>query len=244
MTAVMFDSIDANALPASGFDAMAGYVNGKWQSAVPLLQRFPQKPLLTITVFASGNARCADVESGDLTVAEAPGWLDRQYQLGQKLPVLYTSASQMQALIDACGNRPFLRWSAHYSATLGAHICGTGGCTYPLADATQWTDHGPNGENVDQTLMSDHFFQAIGGTVARTLTDDDVKAVVDALFARRFNKVTNPTDTISLADLVVWSEPVAIRETGRVLDALKALPAPPAVADILAGIKGLVFKGA
>ena len=233
---VLFDSVNADTFPTSGFDATAGYVNGKYQSSAPLRAKFPYLPHITITVFASGDARCLDVEPGDATVDQAAAWLDRQYGLGQRLPIIYTGASNLAALKAAIGNRPCLIWSAHW--TKQSHVCGPNTCGYPQADATQWTD----GTVVDQTLMTDHFFQAIGGDMAEAvdLTPAAVKAVVDALYAKRFPKAGS-TDTTSLGDYLTWNNNVA--------DLVRAIPKPPtpaSVADIASavvdGIKALVFK--
>lgn len=68
------------------------------------------------------------------------------------LPWGYTSASNMQALINAAGGRQFIKESAHYG--FGMHICGPNTCGYPQATWTQWADKGPNGENLDQVVGS------------------------------------------------------------------------------------------
>ena len=66
-------------------------------------------------------------------------------------PWVYTNAANMQAVIDAMGNRPFVRFSAHFGQ--GPHVCGPKTCGFPQADVTQWDDRGPHGQNVDQWIM-------------------------------------------------------------------------------------------
>ena len=163
MTRTMYDSVTVGAIPQDGA-ATAGYVNGRYTNSAAMRSRFPHLPHVSIAVFASADAMCLDVEPGDATVAQAPGWCDRQHARGVDLPIIYTSASQVASVRAAMGARRYLLWSAHYTGR--AHICGAG-CGYPAADATQWIDRGPHGENVDITLMSDRFYAAIsGGTVA------------------------------------------------------------------------------
>jgi hypothetical protein len=67
-------------------------------------------------------------------------------------------AAQVKAMM---GDRNYLLWSAHYNGR--PHVCSPSECGYPAADATQWADKGPNGENVDQSLLSDKFYTTITG---------------------------------------------------------------------------------
>jgi hypothetical protein len=166
MTAIMFDSTEPKAFPTSGFDATAGYVVGSnWPSTAGIMARFPHLPHVTITTKATLDARCLDIEPRNAQNADAAAWLDRQYSIGQKLPILYTSISNVTALKAAVGNRRFLLWTAHWAP--GKHLCSPTTCAYPgvtvTADATQFADKGPNGEVIDQSLLTDRFFQAIGG---------------------------------------------------------------------------------
>ena len=162
----MFDSVSAEAFPDSGFDATAGYVAGRYPSSGPIKKRFPNLPHLTIAVTSKQDAQCLDVEPGDAIPEEAPGWFDR----AGTGDIIYSMAGWSSLVIAAMGERKFLLWSAHYTGR--PHICGPDSCGYPQADATQWTDKGPNGENVDQSLISDRFYSAIGGKVAPPSHDD------------------------------------------------------------------------
>lgn len=162
MTRILYDSINAADFPASGFDATAGYTSGNWPSSAAILRRFPHLPHLTIAISARRDAQCLDVEPGDATPEEAPAWFDRQKTLGVATPVIYCQASTTATIRAVMGRRDYLMWSAHYTGK--AHICGPGSCSYPQADGTQWSDKGPRGENVDQSLISDRFYAAIGGS--------------------------------------------------------------------------------
>jgi hypothetical protein len=81
-------------------------------------------------------------------------------------PVLYTSASQGQKLVNACTKaglkygRDYLWWSAHYDPGRGKHLCGPK-CGFGLkvmAHATQFTDRA-NGVSLDESFCSPGFFR-------------------------------------------------------------------------------------
>ena len=68
------------------------------------------------------------------------------------------------------------------------------------------------------------------------------KAAADAVYARRFKKVTNPTDTTSLGDMLVWWEPVLLGEVDQIQAALAANPEPTAE-DIAEAVVALLPEG-
>jgi peptidoglycan hydrolase-like protein with peptidoglycan-binding domain len=163
MTLTMYDSTTVADIPATGMAAVAGYVGGHWPTFAALVARFPNIPALSIAVNSSQDAQCLDIENGDASPADVPAWLDRQAQAHPgRTPILYTSASQIPAVRAAAGSRNYLLWSAHYGK--GPHICGS--CGFQSADATQWADTGPNGEHVDQTLMTPSFLAAFAPQAA------------------------------------------------------------------------------
>lgn len=161
MTIVMYDSVEVSQIPSDA-TAAAGYVNGNWATFPALRERFPHARVLTITVTASADADALDVENGDATVAQAPGWVKRQIARGLHRPVVYAQASTMGALLMALESqgiaRPSVRlWSAHYSE---AHICSQTSCRFPAVpacDGTQWTPHAL-GKDLDESLLLDDFF--------------------------------------------------------------------------------------
>ncbi|MGZ4556085.1 MAG: hypothetical protein ACXVXZ_10145 [Mycobacteriaceae bacterium] len=170
MTLTMFDSIYVAQIPATGMDAVAGYVGGRWPTFPDLVKRFPNLPALSIAVTSQQDAQCLDVETGDATPALVPGWLDRQAQLHpDRTPIIYCSASWIPAVRTNAGGRKYLLWSAHYGK--GPHICSPTVCGYQQADATQWTDKGPNGETVDQTVMTPAFLAAFAPKPASPASD-------------------------------------------------------------------------
>lgn len=155
----MQDNITPGALQP-GMAAYAGYVGGHWPTYAGLLKQFPGKPILSIAVTAAQNAEVLDDEPGDATNAQAPGWWRAQRARGLDIPVIYTSASNAQALVNtmaAAGipRNAYWLWTAHYN--FRSHICGPG-CGFGLkttADGTQWTDRAPGGN--DESTVSTAF---------------------------------------------------------------------------------------
>jgi hypothetical protein len=163
VTLTMYDSTNVATLP-HGADAYAGYVQGAFQTFPALRRLFGASGahLLSIAVFASGDADCLDVEPRDATIAQAPGWVKRQLARGAHRPCLYTSVSNMDALVTALGGAGIPRagirlWSAHYQQ--GKHICGPGTCrlTSHACDGTQWTDTAL-GRSLDESILLNDFF--------------------------------------------------------------------------------------
>jgi len=151
----MFDSIELDEFPNDP-EAVAGYVNGYWPTFNALLKEFPKAKHLSIAVTSSANAECLDVEPGDATPADAPGWLKRQKDRGVDKPVIYVMLSQAQALVDLLDRAGYDRseyrlWIAHYAYE--PHLCDSR-CGFGLktkADATQFTDKS-GGRNLDESL--------------------------------------------------------------------------------------------
>lgn len=159
----MFDSVAVGEIPADA-PAVAGYVHGRFPTWPLLVVEFPHAHQLSIAVQADENdAECLDVEAGDATMVEAIPWVQRALARGVKRPVLYSSLSISQELIDACEHAGIARsqiriWTAHYTGR--AHLCTTAcgfGFREPAADATQWTDRAL-GRNLDESLCNDAFF--------------------------------------------------------------------------------------
>lgn len=144
----MADDINVASLP-QGWDAYAGYVGGKWPTYASLAKAFPGKRYLSIAVFPNEKADCLDVEQGDASPSDVPGWLKGWQPGNTPLPWIYCDADNMANVIAAAsaGGYPrtsFYLWSAHYGK--GEHVCGPRTCdimgnhTTPKADGTQWND--------------------------------------------------------------------------------------------------------
>ena len=161
----MYDSVTTDAIPTDA-KAAAGYLNGSYANYSAVKARTPNAKHVAITVagMATIPADCVDVEPGDATNSTATTWVKRRLAGSVKgvngyKPIVYTSASNVGALISALSSAGVSRskyhvWSAHYSTQ---HICGPGHCSYPQADATQWTSKAL-GRNLDESLVSPGFW--------------------------------------------------------------------------------------
>lgn len=160
-TTRMFDSVNISMIPKDA-PAVAGYVNGRFRTWQALGQHFPNAHRLSIAVSSDADAECLDVEPGDATNGVAAGWLERQLRRGVKRPVVYTSLSNAQALVDvlaAAGHKrsSYRLWTAHYTHLphICSRACGLG--FEGRADATQWTDKAL-GRNLDESRCGSSFF--------------------------------------------------------------------------------------
>ena len=168
----MYDDINVHLIPKDA-KAVAGYIGGHWPTYPTVVKMWPNAKHLSIAVSTVYDADCLDVEPGDAPVYLAPAWVKRQLKLRAKntktyntpLPVLYTSASWGQKLVDACTKaglrygKDYLWWSAHYNNALGKHFCGPS-CGFGLkvtAHATQFTDMA-EGRHLDESVCSPGFF--------------------------------------------------------------------------------------
>ena len=169
---VMYDSVTTGQIPQSA-PAVAGYVGGNWPTYSGLEQRWPHAKHLSIAVNAGEDAECLDVENGDATPADCPGWYHRQIARGVVKPVFYCSAGVAASVIDTLivagiPRDRYRLWTAHY--TFVAHLCGPK-CGVPTdADATQWTDRAA-GRNLDESLCTDGFFSPAAPAAGKPTID-------------------------------------------------------------------------
>jgi hypothetical protein len=168
---LMFDDVTVSLIPKDA-QAVAGYVDGHWATWQQIAKDFPKAKKLKIAVFGQDNGDCLDVEPGDASILQAPGWVKRQiarwarYPHDVPRPVVYTNASNGQKLIDTLSRnglkygQDYLWWSAHYDPALGRHLCSPK-CGFGIketAHATQYTDHA-NGVSLDESICSPGFFK-------------------------------------------------------------------------------------
>jgi Fibronectin type III domain len=157
----MWDDVNASLIPRDA-TAVAGYVDGAFANTAEMRKLFPHAHLLTISVFASDDAQCLDVEPGDATNPQVYEWFKRQLARGVHRPVIYTSGSNMSAMQATMKANGFARssyrmWSAHYTGI--PHRCSPSRCGFGLdeADATQFTSMAL-GRSLDESLLAPDFF--------------------------------------------------------------------------------------
>jgi len=116
MTRTMYDGITPATVPA-GAALYAGYVGGHWPSYAALAAAHPSALHVSIAVNASESARCLDVENGDASPQQAPGWVLEQRAAGNPDPWVYMNYSTwaaVQAAFAAQRVPPPLYWVALY----------------------------------------------------------------------------------------------------------------------------------
>ena len=157
----MYDSTNVEDIPKNA-PAVIGYVGGdpKYTQYALAKQRFPNAHVLGLAVASRYDAEGVDVEKGDVPNELVPMWVSRQLKRGVKKPVVYTSASNVEAVVKLLAANGIMRsqvriLSAHYNGK--PHICGPKTCGYPQADGTQWTNQS-GGRHLDESLLSDDFF--------------------------------------------------------------------------------------
>lgn len=112
----MFDSVTPAAIPPTA-ELVGGYIDGAFAWPASAWSRFPRSVQVHIAVFASTNAgHVLDVERGNASPAEAPGWVARRRLAGAD-PSVYCDLSTWPAVIAAFLNAGVPQphyWIAHY----------------------------------------------------------------------------------------------------------------------------------
>lgn len=160
---VMFDDVTLSLVPGVA-RAIGFYVNGLYANGTEAHQRFPRARRVGISITASEVADALDIETGDASIGEAPGWYRAfKAQRPHGVPIFYTSVSNADALVGALSASGISRghyrlWLAHYGA--GKHICGSDTCglTSQRADGTQWTSSSHN-RSLDESYLRVSFWE-------------------------------------------------------------------------------------
>lgn len=157
-TREMYDVVNVSAVPHGVF-AVAGYLQGNWPTYRPLVIAFPSAvhvpisigpfPVYRDSVSPSIRMVCLDIEPGDANPSVAGAWDKGELALGV-IPCDYANLSTMPAVkASIAASHLSLSqvelWDADW--TFHAHL----DAGY---QATQWTDHGPQGQNYDETSAS------------------------------------------------------------------------------------------
>jgi len=118
MTRTMYDAVTVSRVPSTA-TMVAAYVDGHYANVAAMRDRFPNARLVTIAVFASTNAGTVlDVETGDATPTQAPGWVVKRRKAGVD-PTVYCSESLWPSVRQAFRSlnvpEPHY-WIAHYDS--------------------------------------------------------------------------------------------------------------------------------
>jgi hypothetical protein len=147
MTLTMYDSVNANSIPAGALYA-AYYVDGAYANYQAIRNRCPHAHLFSITV-RGGAADCCDSETGDLSVAQTETWIADRLAGGHYRPCAYANLDRwtnggLLAGLSKYGSR-IRRWVAAYNDRADIP---------PGYDGHQFSTG-----NVDTSVLLDNFFQ-------------------------------------------------------------------------------------
>lgn len=160
----MGDDISPSALEGLVLDAVGGYTGGSWPDYDGMVTAFPNDKHLAIAPNAGLRGDCLDVERGDATPADVPGWLASWTPFGNTPePVVYVNLGMVGSVLGEPQPRSLFLWTAHWNNV--PHICtpaqcdplGNYGLTRP-ADMTQFSDHGGAW---DESLVQPYVFGAV-----------------------------------------------------------------------------------
>lgn len=147
-----YDSVTLATIPPNPF-ALAGYTSGFWPTYLPMRSRWPTAHTVSIAVNTGRRADCLDVEPGDATPSQVPGWVRADRQAGFARPCIYSSyfefVTEIRPALQRAGisRESVWEWDADY--TYRAHI--------DLSfDGTQWTDVA-FGRNLDASTVTRQF---------------------------------------------------------------------------------------
>lgn len=147
MSLTMYDSVDPSRIP-SGAQVVAGYADGLYAWTAAGWGMFPNAVKLTIAVRNTTQADILDVERGDASPDQVPGWVAAFNRPGRRAPTVYCTQSTMgliRSLMPAGANVDY--WVANHTAT-PQNIPGT--------VAVQWL----NTPGYDQSLITDETWVA------------------------------------------------------------------------------------
>lgn len=146
---MMFDSIDVMTLPA-GADLYAGYDDGNWPDAAAIAARFPNARVIRVTTNPADNeGDVLDVENGDATPADIPGWVARRRGSGA-WPSIYCALGTWSACRTAVARARLAVppwWVAAYP--------GCGPALYPTSVAHQYASYA--GFGYDVSVVADYW---------------------------------------------------------------------------------------
>lgn len=132
----MYDAVTASNIPSSA-TLVAGYGDGYYQNTAEMRARFPHATVVEIAVSPHHNLGVVlDVENGDASPSQAPGWVNMRRAAGVD-PTVYCNSSTWPAVrsaFQAAGVAEPHYWIAQYDGNPGI----PGG-----AVAKQYRDVGP-----------------------------------------------------------------------------------------------------
>ena len=193
----LFDSVTASAIPADA-QMVAGYVDGWYRWSASDWARFPHAVKVRIAVHASTNdGHVLDIEQGDATPAQGPGWVQMRRAAGAD-PSVYCSLAVWGEVRDAFSRAGVPQphyWIAAYP--------GNGANLYPGSVAHQYRNSGFNGENVDISVVADYW---PGVDIGDTLNEDQNRWLQSIFIRMGGDHGFNGNPLLTVQDVVRMSE--------------------------------------
>lgn len=180
----MYDSTNPLDIPTTA-QMVAGYDDGIYAWTTAGWGRFPNAVKVEIAISASHNfGHVLDVENGDATPAQAPGWVRMRMAAGVLRPTLYVNRSAWATVASYCAGLPVDWWVATLDGT--KTVTPPPGVIYPIA--IQWANSNISGGHYDLSVVAsswpevDGTFGGSGGVVHRFFkengSEDSTVAIV------------------------------------------------------------------
>jgi hypothetical protein len=124
------------------------YANGRFRSP---LHYGRGKVFIDVTGGLPNGAHWLDVEKGDATPADVPGWLDERRKVTGDTGGIYCDRATLEAVEHAAGDRPHQLWVATLDGTVDVAVPGGAGHLV----AVQAVPAGMLGFNADMSVVVD-----------------------------------------------------------------------------------------
>src|SRR5579859_1053358 len=171
LTRTMYDSTNPNDIPTSA-QMVAGYDDGIYAWTTAGWGRFPNSVKVQIAISASHNfGHVLDIENGDATPAQAPGWVRMRMAAGIQRPTLYVSRSVWATVAAYCAGLPVDWWVATLDGT--KIVTPPLGVIAPVA--VQWANATIAGGHYDLSIVASSWPEVDGthGGGGGTITGDE-----------------------------------------------------------------------
>jgi hypothetical protein len=126
----MYDAVTSTNIPTSA-QVVAGYIDGDYAWTEEDWARFPDAEKVLITVNGDIRGNVCDVENGNMSPAEALGWIQAKQEKGIGGCTIYCSMAALQSVWSACHGHAYYIWVADWTDT--AH-------PVPATVATQYSN--------------------------------------------------------------------------------------------------------
>jgi hypothetical protein len=179
----MYDAVTPERIP-TGAQIVAGYVDGHYANMAFMTRLYPAALHVAIAVRATTNdGLVLDVENGDASPEQAPGWVDMRRAAGID-PTVYCNSSTWAAVKQAFINHRIPQphyWIAQYDGN-------------PAIPAGAIAKQYASNNSYDTSSVADHWPGL--DTTGDTVTPQDIENIADRVVAKLLAaEVTCPGDT-------------------------------------------------